>query len=170
MMPTIDTTEMRSPVGPLMVAVRDGRLCALDLGNRSDLLDRLAACGDVRRNGDQAAAPVLDRLRAYFDGDLEALDAIDAEPLWGTPFQRRVWAALRTIPRGETVSYAQLARRIRAPKAVRAVGAANGANPIPMVLPCHRVVASGGGLGGYGGGLPMKRWLLAHEGVTLPSE
>jgi methylated-DNA-[protein]-cysteine S-methyltransferase len=169
-MSTIDVTEIRSPVGPLVIAVHDGRLCALDLGNRPDLHDRLAACGDVRRNGGRAVAPVLARLHAYFDGDLHALDAIDAEPLWGTPFQRRVWTALRSIPTGETVSYAQLARRIRAPKAVRAVGAANGANPIPLVLPCHRVVASGGGLGGYGGGLPMKRWLLAHEGVALPSE
>jgi methylated-DNA-[protein]-cysteine S-methyltransferase len=169
MMSTIDVTEIRSPLGPLMIAVRDGRLCAVDLGNRPDLHDRLAACGDVRRNGRRAAAPVLDRLRAYCDGDLKALAASEVQPLWGTPFQRRVWSGLRSIPSGETVSYAQLARRIRSPKAVRAVGSANGANPIPLVLPCHRVVASDGGLGGYGGGLPMKRWLLGHEGVALSS-
>ena len=168
-MTDIHVTETASPIGDLTVAVRDGRLCAIDFGARPEVARRLAACGAVRRNGGRPAAPMLDRLRAYFDGDLAALDAIEVEPLWGTAFQRRVWAALRTIPTGATVSYAQLARRIRAPKAVRAVGAANGANPIPLVLPCHRVIASGGGLGGYGGGLPMKRWLLAHEGVVLPS-
>jgi methylated-DNA-[protein]-cysteine S-methyltransferase len=90
------------------------------------------------------------------------------EPLWGTPFQRRVWKALRSIAVGKTVSYGQLARRVRSPKAVRAVGSANGANPMPLVLPCHRVIASGGGLGGYGGGLNTKRWLLDHEGAFLP--
>ncbi len=83
----------------------------------------------------------------------------------GTPFQRGVWNALAGIPFGETISYAELARRVGRPGAFRAVGQANGANPLPIVVPCHRVVASGGGIGGYGGGLPMKRWLLALEGA-----
>jgi len=168
-MPPIDVTEMSSPIGRVTIAVRDGRLCAVDFGTRPKVLHTLATCGEIRRTGAAATAAVRRQLGAYFDGDLGALDAIEVEALWGTPFQRRVWAALRTIPTGETLSYAQVARRVRSPKAVRAVGAANGANPIPIVLPCHRVIASGGGLGGYGGGLPMKRWLLAHEGVALPS-
>jgi len=81
----------------------------------------------------------------------------------GTPFQQRVWAALRTIPCGETMSYGDLARRIGQPSAVRAVGLANGANPIPIVVPCHRVIGASGQLVGYGGGLHRKQWLLAHE-------
>jgi methylated-DNA-[protein]-cysteine S-methyltransferase len=84
----------------------------------------------------------------------------------GTPFQRRVWDALRAIPVGTTSSYRDLAIRIGSPSAIRAVGAANGANPIPIVIPCHRVIGAGGNLVGYGGGLDRKRWLLAHEGVV----
>ena len=87
----------------------------------------------------------------------------------GTPFQRSVWAALVEIPAGETVSYAALARRIGRPAAVRAVGLANGANPVGIVVPCHRVIGSNGALTGYGGGLPRKAWLLRHEGV-LPGQ
>ena len=87
----------------------------------------------------------------------------------GTPFQQRVWNALRAIPAGSTLSYSELARRVGAQAAVRAVGAANGANPVALVVPCHRVIGANGTLVGYGGGLPRKRWLLAHEGVTTPS-
>jgi len=101
-------------------------------------------------------------LRAYFDGQLGAIDRLvtDGE---GTEFQRRVWRALRKIPAGTTCSYGELARRVGAPSASRAVGAANGANPIGLVVPCHRVIGSDGTLVGYGGGLERKRWLLAHE-------
>ena len=110
-------------------------------------------------------------LRAYFEGDLAAIDRVVVET-GGTPFQRAVWAALRGIPCGETWSYGQLARRIGRPTAVRAVGMANGANPVGIVVPCHRVVGSDGTLTGYGGGIERKRWLLAHEAVTrsLPFE
>ena len=87
----------------------------------------------------------------------------------GSSFQRRVWTALRSIPAGSTLSYSDLARRVGAETAVRAVGAANGANPVALVVPCHRVIGANGTLVGYGGGLPRKRWLLAHEGVTTPS-
>jgi len=103
----------------------------------------------------------LDR---YFDGDLAALDAIDCATR-GTPFQQDVWAALRAIPIGATLSYGALALRIGKPNAVRAVGLANGSNPIAVVLPCHRVIGTDGSLTGYGGGLDRKRWLLAHEGA-----
>ena len=101
------------------------------------------------------------QLTAYFAGDLREFDL----PLVmkGTPFQIRAWTALQQIPYGETRSYAEQARVIGAPDAVRAVGAANGRNPIPIVVPCHRVIGSNGKLTGFGGGLPLKRWLLDHE-------
>jgi methylated-DNA-[protein]-cysteine S-methyltransferase len=105
-------------------------------------------------------------LEAYFDGDLFAIDRIPVET-GGTRFQRDVWAALRTIPAGQTLSYSALASRIGRPKAVRAVGLANGANPIGIVIPCHRVIGADASLTGYGGGLDRKRWLLEHEGASF---
>ena len=103
-------------------------------------------------------------LEAYLGGDVGAIDTLEVETA-GTPFQRSVWAGLRSIPAGETLTYAALAARIGRPAAVRAVGAANGANPVGVVVPCHRVIGADGSLTGYGGGLERKRWLLAHEGV-----
>jgi methylated-DNA-[protein]-cysteine S-methyltransferase len=105
---------------------------------------------------------VTEALRAYFAGELDAIDALPVDGR-GTPFQRTVWRALRDIRFGETISYGELARRIANPAAVRAVGLANGANPIGIVVPCHRVIGANGTLTGYGGGLGRKRWLLAHE-------
>jgi methylated-DNA-[protein]-cysteine S-methyltransferase len=101
------------------------------------------------------------QLAAYFDGRLTEFD-LPLSPK-GTPFQLDVWAALRTIPYGTTCSYSDIARKIGRADAVRAVGAANGQNPIPIVIPCHRVIGANGSLTGFGGGLPMKKWLLAHE-------
>jgi methylated-DNA-[protein]-cysteine S-methyltransferase len=98
----------------------------------------------------------------YFAGDLGAIDALPVET-GGTPFQRDVWRALREIPCGSTTSYGKLAERIGRPAAVRAVGLANGANPVAVVVPCHRVIGSDGSLTGYGGGIERKRWLLDHE-------
>ena len=101
------------------------------------------------------------QLAAYFDGTLTAFDLpIDMR---GTPFQLQVWEALRSIPFGETVSYAEIARRIGNATAVRAVGAANGRNPVSIIVPCHRVIGADGSLTGYGGGIERKKWLLAHE-------
>jgi methylated-DNA-[protein]-cysteine S-methyltransferase len=102
------------------------------------------------------------RLAAYFAGDIWVIDDIRTATA-GTVFQREVWRALRIIPAGHTISYGELARRIGRPKAVRAVGLANGANPIGVVVPCHRVIGANGSLTGYGGGLHRKEWLLAHE-------
>ncbi|WP_119418848.1 methylated-DNA--[protein]-cysteine S-methyltransferase [Desertibaculum subflavum] len=110
------------------------------------------------------ASPARRAVEAYFAGDLRAIDTLAVET-GGTPFQRDVWAALRNIPAGETRSYGGLAVEIGRPKAVRAVGLANGSNPISIIVPCHRVIGSDGSLTGYGGGLPRKRWLLAHEGA-----
>lgn len=112
----------------------------------------------------EGAAPpsVRAAVTAYFTGDVTALDGL-AVRTGGTTFQREVWAALRTIPAGETRSYGQLATAIGRPSAVRAVGLANGANPVGVIVPCHRVVGANGTLTGYAGGLERKRWLLAHE-------
>ena len=108
-----------------------------------------------------ALAEVARQLKAYFAGELENFD-LSLSP-HGTPFQQRVWSELQKIPYGKTISYGELARRIGNPKASRAVGLANGSNPISIVIPCHRVIGSNGKLTGYGGGLPIKEKLLALE-------
>ena len=118
-------------------------------------------CSDY---GGKAPDSIREPLADYFNGDLNALDRIEVATN-GTAFQEAAWAALRDIPAGATRSYAEQAAAIGRPKAVRAVGLANGANPVAIVNPCHRVIGADGELTGYGGGLDRKRWLLAHEGV-----
>lgn len=132
--------------------------------------DALVSLHFVDESDAPAADPsgILDALRAYFAGDLGAIDKVPVRFDRGTRFQHEVWHALRTIPVGQTISYAALARRVGRPSAFRAVGAANGQNPVGVVVPCHRVIAADGTLGGYGGGLDRKRWLLAHEGAIPP--
>ena len=110
----------------------------------------------------RAPGSVADALDAFFSGSLDALDEIEVHT-GGTEFQRSVWAALREIPSGKTTSYGRLAQNIGRPGACRAVGLANGANPIGIVVPCHRVIGADGTLTGYGGGIERKRWLLEHE-------
>jgi methylated-DNA-[protein]-cysteine S-methyltransferase len=150
-----ELSRFDSPIGPLVLAAGPRGLCALSLNGR--MPDLPAPAREGKLPGKIAGA-----LEGYFAGDLRAIDTLEVDPQ-GTAFQRRVWAALRTIPAGTTWSYAELARSVGHPTATRAVGAANGRNPIALVLPCHRVIASDGTLGGYGGGLEMKRWLLHHE-------
>ena len=116
-----------------------------------------------RRGTDALLKEARRQLTAYFAGRLEAFDVPVAPN--GTDFQRRVWNMLRKIPFGSTISYAELARRVGNTAAVRAVGAANGRNPIPIIVPCHRVIGSDGSLTGFGGGIERKRWLLEHEGA-----
>ena len=111
---------------------------------------------------------LAEAIARYFAGDLAAIDTLPVQTA-GTPFQREVWRALREIPCGTAISYATLARRIGRPNAVRAVGLANGSNPVGVVVPCHRVIGSDGSLTGYGGGIERKRWLLRHE-HALPSD
>lgn len=162
-MVTVD--EFASPVGPLTMAERSGRVCLVHFGADGADVD---ACLERWYAGDARVRAPIDSIRVvlqkYFAGACRALDDVAVE-LNGTPFQRKVWEALRDIPAGSTLSYADLARRIGAPRAVRAVGAANGANPIAVIVPCHRVIGADGTLTGYGGGLERKQWLLAHEGV-----
>ncbi len=169
-MARIEGTAVDSPVGRLGVFAREGVVVFLEFEGRDvdphETLRRRfpdAAFADVRR------PPFVEPLLRYFDGDLRAIDTLPCDP-GGTPFQARVWKALRTIPVGTTWSYGELARRLGDPKAVRAVGFANGSNPIAVVIPCHRVIGSNGTLVGYGGGLERKRWLLGHEGALPPEQ
>lgn len=153
-----------SPIGALAVATVGDAVVGIDLGGDAGTLETHLIRKGRRIDSHRPSPVVVASLRRYFDGELDALDLIAVEPA-GTPFQLQVWTALRTVRAGTTTSYSALARRIGAPNAVRAVGAANGANPIPIVIPCHRVIGADGRLVGYGGGLERKRWLLAHEGV-----
>ena len=163
----VATARFASPVGELAAYTHQGALCALSfLSGRYDPLAVLSARLGPLQTDEGDPLGVVGRFRDYFQGELDALDSLPVET-GGTAFQRRVWEALRTIPVGTTVSYLEMARRVGAPDAVRAVGAANGANPVAIVLPCHRVIGSNGRLVGYGGGLDRKRWLLAHERATI---
>ena len=161
---TLEVAEFQSPIGKIIVAVHDGRLCALRFEEHwppmRAWLEKRFGQAEFRQAVDPGG--VITCLKKYFAGDFGALDAI-AVDTGGTPFQQRVWEELRKIPAGHTVSYAHIAKAIGAPAAVRAVGAANGSNPVGIVLPCHRVIGSNGQLTGYGGGIERKRWLLAHE-------
>jgi len=158
--------QRETPVGRLTLLCKDGALRALEFGAEEDpLLRRLVPDGAVLER--KPVEPVDSALAAYFAGELTALEAIPVSSLEGTDFQREVWAALRRIPVGQTWTYARLAREVGRPMAMRAVGGANGRNPVALVVPCHRVIATGGKLGGYGGGLDRKAWLLRHEGAQL---
>jgi len=162
--------HMPTPIGNAVLAVdADGCLRAFEWADHDDRMRRSLArhCPDAAVRTGRPPAEVRGRIEAYFDGDLAQLDAIACRTD-GTAFQQDVWAALRRIPAGTTLSYGELAAMIGRPAAVRAVGLANGANPIGLVQPCHRVIGADGRLTGYGGGLERKRWLLEHEGVLLP--
>ena len=143
---------MDTPIGPLMLHAHEGRLSRIQFGATT-------ACGSSEPPFPEAEA----QLRAYFAGELERFH-LPLAPR-GTAFQRSVWDALAEIPYGSTTSYSELAARIGRPSACRAVGAANGRNPLPVVVPCHRVIGATGMLTGYGGGLERKRHLLALETV-----
>jgi methylated-DNA-[protein]-cysteine S-methyltransferase len=154
-------STLSSPLGPLELLASDVALAGVYFADRAPPIANAVATGDhpVLR---QAAR----ELTEYFGGERSAFTvALSAH---GTPFQREVWQALSTIPFGATWSYAELARAVGRVRAVRAVGAANGRNPHSIIVPCHRVINAGGALGGYGGGLDRKRWLLAHERRELP--
>jgi methylated-DNA-[protein]-cysteine S-methyltransferase len=159
-----------TPIGTaLVVTDDDGLLRAFDWADHEARMQRLLRRhygAAVRLDERPAPPPLRAALDGYFAGDVRRIEAIACRTA-GTPFQRRVWAGLREIPAGSTVSYRDLAARLGVPAAVRAVGLANGQNPIGVVVPCHRVIGANGDLTGYGGGLERKRWLLAHEGATL---
>ena len=166
-MPTF--TRFPSPVGELVLAASDTALQRVFFPAPRNRWAPAEQPVWVEDDGRGPAGAVLARVRGqlteYFDGTRTSFDLpLDAA---GSPFERRVWDLLRTIPYGATTSYGALARRLGDPRATRAVGAANGKNPIPIIVPCHRVVGARGELTGFGGGLDRKRWLLEHEGALL---
>jgi methylated-DNA-[protein]-cysteine S-methyltransferase len=157
---------VETPVGGLTLISQGGRLCMaefVDCAYRMDrwLRARLAKVSGELRDG-EVPASIVRSFAAYFAGETEVIDTIEVG-LSGTPFQNRVWSALRGIPPGETRAYGAFAEQLGRPHAARAVGHANGANPLSIVVPCHRLVGAGGALVNYGGGLWRKRWLLDHE-------
>lgn len=157
---------LESPLGPLYIAASEEGLCRIDLGvEREDFLRQLGP--QVRVVHDPAVVePIVAQLRAYFAGERREFDLpLDLRSL--TPFQVSVLQAIRRIPAGTVWTYGQVAQAVGRPRASRAVGQALARNPIPIVIPCHRVIASDGSLGGYGGGLDNKRWLLQLEGARV---
>jgi methylated-DNA-[protein]-cysteine S-methyltransferase len=163
-------TQIESPLGALLLAANERGLKRIEFvnGKRPAGQGLGESARIARRNTTPTSTreasiieQAIGQLRAYFAGELETFDLPLAPD--GTPFQQKVWQRLCDIPYGETISYGELARRVGNPKASRAVGLANGANPIPIVIPCHRVIGSNGRLTGYGGGLPLKEKLLALE-------
>jgi methylated-DNA-[protein]-cysteine S-methyltransferase len=159
--------RMKTPLGSLLlVADAAGKLRAVDWTDHEEyivqLLQRQYGKDGFTLVEKENPNGLRKKMERYFAGDIAAIDEIEVETV-GTPFQLTVWKELRNIPGGSSISYGSLAQRIGRPKAVRAVGLANGSNPISIVVPCHRVIGSNGSLTGYGGGLERKRWLLDHE-------
>jgi len=164
-LPTFFVDSYKSPIGTnVMIADDSGALRLHYFDDAGESWRR----SFKRRFGEAHLEPGRDRfgfvaaLKDYFAGDIAILDTLKVA-FFGTPFQNKVWKALRKIPGGTTTSYGALAKKIGEPTAVRAVGLANGSNPIGLIVPCHRVIGSDGSLTGYGGGLPRKKWLLEHE-------
>jgi methylated-DNA-[protein]-cysteine S-methyltransferase len=157
--------QFASPIGTMLLLTDDeGHVRALDWEDYTPRMHQLLRLqyGAVRLEPKDGVSPARQAVEAYYDGDWAALDPLPVKTA-GTVFQREVWAALRTIPTGKTTTYGQLAARLGRPRAMRAVGMANGANPVSVIVPCHRVIGADATLTGYGGGLERKRWLLRHE-------
>ena len=162
----IDRVE--SALGQILVVCDHTILCALDFGDCQDRMMTLLRrrYGEVKLTERTNPLGLSNRLLAYLQEEYSSLDDIPVNP-GGAAFQQKVWSALRTIPYGNVLSYAELAAQIGQPTAYRAVGMANSRNPIALVIPCHRVIGANASLTGYAGGLERKRWLLQHEGVDL---
>jgi len=154
-------TVMDSPIGPLTLIAENGRLAGVHMEITRYEPDAATLGTAVGGDDEPVLASAARQLDAYFDGDLTSFDL--PLTLDGSQFQRTVWAALQDIPYGQTTSYGELAKRIGQPSASRAVGLANGRNPVSIIVPCHRVIGADGSLTGYGGGMDRKRFLLAHE-------
>lgn len=162
---TLATATLDTPIGRLRLAATDAGLAAVLFPNQKD-------AAFPKRDGSAKARAHLDKavkaLTRYFEGKQTDFSGLRLAAQ-GTDFQKRVWHALARIPFGQTRSYAEIARAIGNPKGMRAVGLANGKNPLPIIVPCHRVIGADGSLTGFGGGLPTKKWLLEFEGLETPS-
>jgi len=157
----------KTKVGWVGIGVEGGAICYASIaGSKEEVLNELAGRGASEAARPSEAAPLIELMQRAASGEDVRVDG-QVKIIGGTAFQRDVWKALLAIPHGVTISYGELARRVGRPDAARAVGQAVGSNPVPILIPCHRVVASDGTLGGFGGGLPMKQALLRQEGVAL---
>jgi methylated-DNA-[protein]-cysteine S-methyltransferase len=167
----IFSSRIETPVGPMVLLARDGVLLLLEFEDATVRVAREMKLrfGTLDHQHTDDPFGLSSRLKDYFAGDLSAIEGIETDG-GGTEFQRRVWAELKRIPCGVTISYGDLAKRLGDKNLMRAVGLANGRNPISIVVPCHRVIGADGSLTGYGGGIERKKWLLAHEGVRLRPE
>ena len=165
----IEHCWVETPLGTMYLAIQDG---ALREAGFVETWARPVLSPDSDHAGKElsdAAARVRDAVAGYFEGQVEGIDRIDIDPE-GTEFQRAVWQAIREVPAGQTASYQEIARAVGKPAAYRAVGTATGRNPVGIAVPCHRIVRSDGGLGGYGGGLYRKEWFLDHERNSLQKD
>lgn len=163
------TEQFVTPTGSMMLLTDDEeQVRALDWEDCAMRMHQFLTLhyGAVRLQPRDARSPARRAIEAYYDGMLTAIDELPVKT-GGTPFQREVWSVLRTIPAGDTLSYGRIAVRLGRPKAMRAVGMANGANPVSLIVPCHRVIGANAALTGYGGGIERKRWLLRHEGAAF---
>lgn len=172
-MTTIDCATIPTPVGPVVLFARGDALVGLEFADHPERARMLHArlrrhLGEFTIRAARDPAGAATRIAAYFAGDLQALDRQPVE-LLGTRFERAVWDQLRRIPSGTTISYREMAARVGSPGGSRAAGQANGRNPVALFVPCHRVIAADGSLGGYGGGLDRKRRLLEHEQALTPA-
>ena len=165
---TVYATTLETPVGTLALLVRDDALVAAGFTSVEDQYDRLRGAAALRVVAD--LGPFSVAMQRYFDGDVTAMDTLSVDQPGGG-FRQAAWKVMREVPAGETISYAELASRAGIPSAVRAAGSACAQNMVAPIVPCHRIVRTGGGLGGYYYGLQTKEWLLAHErramGLTL---
>ena len=162
---TLTLDRIETPIGTALVVTDDaGVLRAFNWTDYEPAMLKWIAKRYPKARLVEGQGPLRPAFAAYFAGDRDAFASVAWEGV-GTPFQRKVWKALCDIPAGETISYSTLAERIGRPTAVRAVGLANGSNPVALIVPCHRVIGANGSLTGYGGGLHRKRWLLEHEGA-----
>lgn len=166
-------SHIETPTGPMMLLLDEAKQVRLfEWVDHQSRMDRLLVRHYPKTTFSisEEAPPVAyhQAIAAYFSGDIAALESLPVA-FGGTAFQQTVWLALQTIPAGKTLSYGQLAAQIGNPKGMRAVGLANGANPIALIVPCHRVIGANGTLTGYGGGMERKHWLLQHEG-SLPQK
>ena len=162
-MQVVERASLSTPLGSLSIFARGRVIVAVEFHGRNRAIPGLRRwIPRMVVEDSKDPARLSEPLARYFEGHLDALADVTVAP-FGTVFQQEVWAMLRQIPFGDTISYSEVARRIQRPKAVRAVGLANGQNPIPIIIPCHRVIGANGSLTGYGSGLDRKDWLLRHE-------
>ncbi len=162
------TERLETPVGTMVLVARDGVVLLFEFEETAGRVERpmRSRFGDVELQPATNPFGISDRIRDYFAGDNHALDDLLTDG-GGTEFEGQVWAELRKIPAGTTVSYGHIARKLGSVQHSRAVGTANGRNPIAIIVPCHRVIGADGSMTGYGGGIARKEWLLRHEGALL---